>query len=635
VIRLSFLFLFFTLLSPAITFSSDYAVDKINPDLLENANAVVREDVMTLTVHSESSATMVFKYAITILNANAKKKAKFYISYDKLSRINNVQGRILDAGGDEIKKLKRSQIEDISLYDGYSLYTDNRAKVANLTYPGYPYTVEIEYEKEYNGLLWFPSWYAVGASKVSVESSKYKIVSPQSIPIRYQTVNIGEPETYHSAGNIFYTWQVENLKAKDREPYGPSIVEIVPHVYVAPKSFEIEGYRGSMDTWEDFARWYHKLNKGRDELSQETIEKVRALVKDKKNNEEKIASIYKHIQENTRYVSIQLGIGGWQTFPASTVESKGYGDCKALTNFTKSLLKNAGITSHYALVRAGKHASKLRSDFPSSQFNHVFLCVPNGGDTLWLECTSQNNPFGYLGTFTSDRDVLLVTEQGGKVVHTPVYPQSLNLEQRVAKIKLDDNGNGIAEIQTQYEGLKYEENNLHFIIHKSGDEQKKWLYRHLPMANYEIEDYHFTEKSATVPAIYQNLRLSLPKYASISGKRLFLPLNLANHDNDVPPKVNERSTKVILKRAYVDIDSIQYQLPEGYYLEYIPELNDLYSAFGDYEVRVEENDQGILYVRKLKMNKGEFSPEEYEKFRQFMKEIHIQDNKKVVFINKT
>ncbi|NJM26365.1 MAG: hypothetical protein HC859_13660, partial [Bacteroidia bacterium] len=105
-------------------------------------------------------------------------------------------------------------------------------------------------------------------------------------------------------------------------------------------------------------------------------------------------------------MSIQLGIGGWQPFEASVVDKNGYGDCKALSNYAVAMLKEAGIKGYYCLVQAGEEPAKLDPMFAENHFNHIIVAVPLKQDTVWLECTSQTNPYGYLGEFTGDRQAL-------------------------------------------------------------------------------------------------------------------------------------------------------------------------------------------------------------------------------------
>ena len=81
------------------------------------------------------------------------------------------------------------------------------------------------------------------------------------------------------------------------------------------------------------------------------------------------------MQKSTRYVNVSLGVGGWQPIAAKDVYKHGYGDCKALSNYMKALLKEAGITAHYTLVNAGARARRLLADLPGSSFNHAILCV--------------------------------------------------------------------------------------------------------------------------------------------------------------------------------------------------------------------------------------------------------------------
>jgi transglutaminase-like putative cysteine protease len=139
-----------------------------------------------------------------------------------------------------------------------------------------------------------------------------------------------------------------------------------------------------MMSWKDFGKFVYSLKVGRDQLPDNIKQTVHQLADGLTDPKQKISRLYEYMQKNTRYVGIQLGIGGWQPFDAKYVATNGYGDCKALVNYMYSLLKEAGINSYYTLVRAGKYANYITTEFPSQQFNHVILCVPLQKDTVRL-----------------------------------------------------------------------------------------------------------------------------------------------------------------------------------------------------------------------------------------------------------
>lgn len=157
---------------------------------------------------------------------------------------------------------------------------------------------------------------------------------------------------------------------------------------------------------------HRKLIQDRDVLDVSTIEKIKSLVAGVTNPIEKAKIVYKFVQDKTRYISVQIGIGGWEPIAANQVDKVGYGDCKGLTNYTKALLDAVGITSYFTLVYAQQKRNIVK-DFSSMQGNHAILNIPNNGNDIWLECTSQTISFGFLGDFTDDRDVLVVTPEGG------------------------------------------------------------------------------------------------------------------------------------------------------------------------------------------------------------------------------
>ena len=58
----------------------------------------------------------------------------------------------------------------------------------------------------------------------------------------------------------------------------------------------------------------------------------------------------------------------------------------------------------------------------------MILAVPYDNEIIFLECTNQINPFGYLGTFTSDRNALMLKPEGAEIVRTTRYDFDKNTQ---------------------------------------------------------------------------------------------------------------------------------------------------------------------------------------------------------------
>jgi len=633
--RYIFLILFSAFVSDAFSVDPKYAVSAIPEELKKDVNVVVREDHMTFKIHSQSKATLTVIMVATILNPNGQRYASTSVDYDKLSKITTFKASAYDAEGNLLKRLKSNEIYDHSDFDG--LFSDNRSKAADVSQSTYPYTVEFEYEKEFKFLFFIPGSVFVSSEKTSVQHASYSLIYPQSLKPRYKAMNISVSPVEESLSDGFQkiSWRFENLMPIKFEPMGPVRSTLVPQVIAAPSRFEFDGYTGTMETWEGFGKWISTLNKGRNNLPEATRNKARELTANFKTTEEKTKALYTYLQNKTRYVSIQLGIGGFQPFEASVVDQTGYGDCKALSNYMVSLLEAVGIKSNYVLIRAGDGVAPIRTDFSSSQFNHAIVAVPNGADTLWLECTSQTNPFGYMGAFTGDRTALLITNDGAKVVKTIQYSGNQNTQFRTADVVVLPNGDASAKVKTTYSGLQYENDDLNFYLDGQYDEQKKWIQNNTEIPSFDVTSFRMVNRKDKVPSAIVKTDLSLRRFATVSGKRIFLTPNLMNRSTFVPEKVEARKTNVVRRMAYTDIDTIRYQLPEGIYPEFMPQPVKLKSRFGEYEANFTLDQGNLLYIRKVKMNKGEFPPESYDELIEFYRNLNKADNTKMVFLSKT
>ena len=613
-----------------------YPVSAIPEELKLDVNAVIREDQMVFKIISKNSASLWVHYVVTILNDKGNGYAKQIVSYNKLQKITDFNASVYDAMGKQIKRLKNNEINDQSSFDGFSLYSDQRLKSVNLVQAIYPYTVEFEYEVKYNYLYSIPGS-VISGEKISIQHASYQLIYPSELAPRYKVLNIENNPIKQKLGDSVesISWSFENLKPVKLEPNGPHYSEVLPQIIAAPTTFEYDGYGGSMISWKEYGKWNAILNKDKDQLPEATKQKVKELTKELKSIEQKTRVLYEYLQSKTRYVSIQLGIGGLQPFPANVVDETGYGDCKALSNYMVAMLKEAGVKGYYTTIRAGENEPDVIIDFPSHQSNHVIVSIPNDKDTLWLECTSQTKPFGYMGSFTGDRIALMITEEGGKIVRTPAYPAEQNLQTRSANVSIDAAGNAKAVIKTTYMGLQYENGGLSELLGDQFDDQRKWVQDNTDIPSFTINSFSIKGKKEKLPSALVKLDLTLNRYASVSGKRLFITPNLMNKTSFIPTKVLDRKTEVVRLSNYLDLDTVMLNFPENLYPEFLPEPVKLSSRFGEYEVNYQFNEGKLIYTRKMKVWKGRFAKETYNELIDFYKTINKADNVKLVLLNKT
>lgn len=626
------------LLLPAIGWGQDYAVSKIPADLLKDATAVIRQDKLEFEVEDKGKAIEKVLFVVTVFNETAADQyATLRIPYDKLTKIKDIDGKVYDAAGEVIFKIKNSDIQDIGMGAYQNDINDNRIKVINFEKKNLPlpFTIEYTYTEETKNLMFYPAWESGVDDETAVVQSSLSVKVPPGVSFRYLEKGFGDDvQKTASANGKTVIWEAKNLPARKTETFTKDYQ--TPVVFTAPIEFEVQGIEGSFKTWEDFAKFYLKLNEGRDKLPAETIQKVKELTQNLTSIEEKAAAIYTYLQATTHYLNISLGIGGWQTVPAENVASKGYGDCKALTNYFNAMLTTAGVTAYGALVYAGSSGVDVQEDFPVSSFNHIISCIPTATDTLWIECTSQTNPFGYQGDFTGNRKVLLLKPNGGGLVNTIRYQPEDNRQSRNIQITVDENGNAVANVSTQYSGLQHEAIDR-AVNHMTADEQRKWLLDRIAIGNFELNKFDFKIAKSKIPAASEDLTLYINKCATKSGKRLFISPNLMTTFFSPLAPAEDRKSKLYLNEntySFMDTDTITYQLPKGFVVEYLPENISLKEDFGEYSASVETSEDKLIYYRKVRLQGGVYPPEAYNKFVEFLKNVKKADRMRVVYVEK-
>lgn len=613
----------------------DYSVSAIPANLLKKANVVKRIDQTEFKIINPTSTIYTRHYAYTILNEKGEGFGEFAEGYDKLRKITLLEGALYDAGGKRLKKIKNKDFTDVSAVDDISLIDDSRVKTHKFYRNEYPYTVEYFVEVSFNNTFIFPAWMPQESEKMSVAESNYTLSFPATYNVRFKEFNFqGTPQTSLENGFKKMEWKIKDLLAFEIPFQSGSLRDLVPVVYFSPTDFELEGYKGDMKSWSDYGKFLWTLNKERDILPAIITQKVNALTSGMSDKKEKIKALYQYFQNNTRYISIQLGIGGWQPFSATNVAKNGYGDCKALSNYMYSLLKAADITSYYTIVNAGdsyQAQTRVMDDFPSNQFNHVILCVPLEKDTVWLECTSQQLPAGYVSSFTSNRKALMVKDNNGDLVSTPKYGYNENEQLRKIDASIDADGNLKMKVNTIFKA-EQQDNLFSLLSNYSSEKVKERLQKSFALPTYTVNEVDHKIIKGMLPSITQQLDISSDNYATVTGKRMFITPNILNRSNAEFEEDENRKTDIVFRYAYRDIDDIQIEIPGGYHIESISKDIALKSKYGNYNVTCKVEGNKIVYHRLREQFTGKFPASEQKEIIAFYNEIRKNDRRDIILV---
>ncbi|MGW9685428.1 DUF3857 domain-containing protein [Flagellimonas sp. 2504JD1-5] len=627
-------FCFFLLVS-CFSFSQKFKFSEIPPELLQNADAVARIDAMDIQVEALDKMTHITQLAITVLNKDGDNFARTRAFYDKEKKIKNIEAFVYDAEGNEIEHIKRKDFRDIAAVDGFSLYLDDRLLFYRYVPIQYPYTVEFICEVETSDTGVVPQWYFISGYGISVEQSRYSISYPsQDLKPVVVENNLSDLVFDKKEENNNITYTSNNITALKGESLSPPFNTFCPKLSVRLPNFHYKGYNAKIDNWKEMGLWIDKnLLSGRTNLEEGTIAKAKELVKDVDDDLEKAKIIYQYVQDHTRYISVQIGIGGFQPISAIEVDEVKYGDCKGLSNYTKALLEAVGVESYYVVVQAGNTKVDFTDDFADlAQGNHAILTIPYKGKYYWIDCTSQVHPFGFIGDFTDDRKVLVVKPEGGEIVKTTAYLNEDNHQNIVSQYQVLADGSIQGDVTIETQGVQYDNR---FGIKGRSKEDIITHYREFwgNINGLEIDDYNFTNNKEEV-VFTEKVNIRAVDYASKNGDDLIIPVNAFNNNGYVPTRYRNRKLPFRIQRGFLDEDECIIELPKNFSVGQLPQKITKTTKFGSYEAEVtKQADNKLLYKRRLLVLKGDYPKEEYNSYRTFRRFVAKNDNLKLIITN--
>jgi len=611
-----------------------YVAATIPDSLKENANAVIRYSEDIVNIKAAGKATIKHHSIVTVMNEKGDYDAQMVLVYNKkFDTYSSIEMRVYNEKGELLKKYHKSDMYDGSAAGAETMVTDERFLGVRHTIANYPATIETEYEEDISSFISMPQWQIQEKVEQSVQSGTYSIAVNPAVGFRYKCENIDiKPDKQSAGGMDFYTWQVKNLRAIKKEENVLSW-NVLPQVLFAVNSFSCYGYQGDFTTWQSFGKWIQGLNSDVCTLSPERIAEIKKMTDTISSDKAKARFLYNYMQKNVRYVSVQLGIGGYKPFPATFVDQKKYGDCKALSNYMYALLKAVNINANYAIIRAGVNEKPADFAFPHNAFNHAILCIPFKNDTTWLECTSNTQPFGKLGPFTENRNALLITEDGGKLVNTPRSTLADNQFNSETHITLNADGGAKAHIKILGSG-GYREDYVGVESQKLDDQKE--FYTHTLNIRQPIQ---FDLKPGVDKDGIKEVDIDLDydKFCDImAGDKQFYRPRAIDLCAFTVPIEEKRKTDYYFEHPLQKTAVTTIDLPAGFEVETLPVNQSLKFTYGNYDVKYayDAAKNQVTTTAKFTITNQLIPAARYTELQQYLDAVVKAQNKKLVIRRK-
>lgn len=607
----------------------NYAASEISDSLKKDAKSVFRLDEAVLEISSPSTYTLKVHQIITILNQESAHYLQQSLWFDKFNKVEDIEVKLFNSSGDEVQKYKKNDFSVQSYYDGMSLATDDKLMHLSLSAPSYPCTIDVKYLRSVTAYIDLPNWYMNNSSS-SIEKFRYVVKVPNELGIRYRTLNMTlNPQIADNGKQKVFTWETKDVAVNRIDDDGYEGSKYLPQIEVSPNVFEYDGYKGEFKNWSEFGKWCYKLYEEKNSFPEQRASDIKGLVAGVTDVRSKVKILYDYLKKNMRYVSIQFGIGGYKPFSVQFVDEKKYGDCKALTNYMRNMLAVVGIKSYPALINAGYNKAPVTPEFPQNVFNHVILCVPGERDSIWLECTSNNSEAGFLGSFTENKNALLLTENGGVIVPTPKSNYNNNVLTTVNDIFLNEEGGAEVKSTLLSSGSFFEW--LDQVRQLEEGRQNELFVQTLHYK--EPDEFHLIQQNDFFEKHELNLKLTYTRLFDFkAGDKFFFPKSIKSVCDEKLNSDNFRKIEYVFHFPYKKIDTTIFHLPQGFKIEALPKSKQMADGAVSYtrEVVFDEIANTIKIASNLSLMNNVILPDQYKNVSDLLKSIEKEETDKII-----
>jgi len=610
------------------------------PTYPADTNAVVLLAEEDDTVTSPSDYIEHYRRAVKILRPDGRREGALWLYLGHGEKLLALHAWCIDKTGREYE-LKEKDFDDQSPFDNEIFYDDVRYRTVKAPSPEPGSVIALEYEIRRHA--WHNQLHWILQEDIPVRESTFSVQIPRDWEYK-ESWSGAQSLPASAAGDNRWQWTKRDLPALEEEARMPSFLALSSRMELA---FFVPGDNTvNSSSWDGLGRWYSNLTTGRRAPTVEITERVRQLTANKPDFDGKLRALAAFLQNDIRYVAIEIGIGGYQPHPASDIFSHRYGDCKDKATLLSSMLQEAGIRSEYVLIDTERGV--VQSSMPSAWFNHAILAIElppstkpsayrsvvttkSGKQYLIFDPTDTYTPVGELRSDLQDTNALLVTDSGGELIHTPLLPPDANMLVRSGHFRLAPDGSLTGEVDEQLSG----EHALHSrasLLHASEKERTEQFEHFLgrSLKGFTLQSSSIQELDDIQKDLLLNLKFAAPDYAQIRGPLMLVRTRVLGEKSFDLDRRKPRQHAIVFDGSSKETDVYEIELPTGYAVDELPEPAKIDVGFASYESKFEVTGTKLRYSREYMRRSAEIGPERIGDLRKFEGLIGADESASVV-----
>jgi hypothetical protein len=617
--------------------------DKTDAVLLYSDQAVIVQSVDKIKIH----VRLVYK----ILRPSGRDYGMAAVSFNPHRKIAGLRGWCIPVQGKDYEVKDKEAVEvALPKIAGSELISDVKEKLLQIPAPDPGSVVGYEYEEDEQPMVLQDVW--MFQREIPGRELHYSLQLPSGWEYKASWINSAEIKPT-PGGNNHWEWVMNDVKGIRKEEEMPPIEGVAGQMIVSffpPGGASRNGFTG----WLEMGNWYSNLTNGRRDASPEITQQVAALTASARTSLDKMKALAQFVQNDIRYVAIELGIGGWQPHAASEVFVHRYGDCKDKATLLSSMLSQVGIESFYVVINSERGYVTPVVPANVGGFNHVVLAIklpanvselslvatiqhPRLGTLLYFDPTNELTPFGEIGGYLQANYGLLVTSEGGELVELPSQPSAMNSIQRSGKLTLDPLGTLKGEVsETRVGDRAWAERWRLRTATKSADQIKPiedLLAGSLSLFN--ITQASVTNLNRTDQPFGFHYAFEARGYAKNAGGLLLVrPRVLGVKTSGLLETKEPRTFPIEFEGPSRDTDTFEIAIPAGYVVDDIPPSVDADYSFASYHAKTEVNGNLIHYSRTLEVKELSVPVARADDLKKFYRIIASDERNTVVLKTK-